>query len=114
MYDVSHSPETFQEVKQYLEAGQGNVIYGPDESDPNSDGGYVGRTGLFEVLTINRKLKQMIADSASASEIHRVALERGMLDFSRAALLKTAQGVTGVEEIGRLVPSIELDDYGDS
>jgi len=114
MYDVSHSPDTFQEVKQYLEAGQGNVIFGPDENDPNSDGGYVGRTGLFEVLTINRKLKQMIADSASASEIHRVALERGMLDFSRAALLKTAQGVTGVEEIGRLVPSIELDDYGDS
>ncbi len=112
MYDVSHSPDTFQEVKQYLEPGQGNVIYGPDENDPNSQGGYVGRTGLFEVLTINRKLKQMIADGATATEIHRVALERGMLDFTRAALLKTAQGVTGVEEIGRLIPAIELDDYG--
>ena len=114
MYDVSHSPDTFQDVKQYLEVGQGNVIYGPDENDPESQGGYIGRTGLFEVLTVNRKLKQLIADSASASEIHRVALERGMLDFTRAALLKTAQGVTGVEEIGRLVPAIELDDYGAS
>ncbi len=112
MYDVSHSPSTFDDVKQYLEAGQGNVIYGPDENDPNSQGGYIGRTGLFEVLTINRKLKQMIVDNATASEIHRVALERGMLDFTRAALLKTAQGITGVEEIGRLIPAIELDDYG--
>ncbi len=114
MYDVSHSPDTFEEVKQYLESGQGNVIYGPDESDPDSQGGYVGRTGLFEVLTVNRKLKQMIADGAGATEIHRVALERGMLDFTRAALLKTAQGVTGVEEIGRLIPAIELDDYSNS
>lgn len=114
MYDVSHSPDTFQDVKQYLESGQGNVIYGPDENDPHSQGGYIGRTGLFEVLTVNRKLKQMIQDCAGASEIHRVAMERGMLDFTRAALLKTAQGITGVEEIGRLIPAIELDDYANS
>ncbi len=111
MYDVSHSPETFSEVKQYLEAGQGNVIYGPDQDDANSQGGYVGRTGLFEVLTMNRKLKEMISSSASTTEIHRAACERGMLDFSRAALLKTAQGVTGVEEIGRLLPAVELEEY---
>lgn len=37
-----------------------------------------------------------------------------MLDFSRAALLKTAQGVTGIEEVSRFVPAIELDDDGDS
>lgn len=111
-YDVSHSPETFSDVKQYLQPGEGNVIYGPDENDPDSRGGYVGQTGLFEVLTVNRKLKNLIADRASSAEIHRAALERGMLDFSRAAMLKTAQGITGIEDIGRLIPAIELDDYG--
>ncbi|MCC7337231.1 MAG: type II/IV secretion system protein [Pirellulaceae bacterium] len=111
-YDVSHSPDTFSDVKDYLEEGQGNVIYGPDVTDPNSQGGYVGQTGLFEVLTVNRKLKELIANSASSAEIHRAALERGMLDFSRAALLKTAQGITGIEDIGRLIPAVELEDYG--
>lgn len=111
-YDVSHSPDTFSDVKQYLQPGEGNVIYGPDESDPDSRGGYVGQTGLFEVLTVNRKLKSLISQRASSAEIHRAALERGMLDFSRAALLKTAQGVTGIEDIGRLIPAVELDDYG--
>lgn len=111
-YDVSHSPETFSDVKQYLQPGEGNVIYGPDSNDPDSRGGYVGQTGLFEVLTVNRKLKNLIADRASSAEIHRAALERGMLDFSRAAMLKTAQGITGIEDIGRLIPAIELDDYG--
>lgn len=111
-YDVSHSPETFSDVKQYLQPGEGNVIYGPDANDPNSRGGYVGQTGLFEVLTVNRKLKNLIAERASSAELHRAALERGMLDFSRAAMLKTAQGITGIEDIGRLIPAIELDDYG--
>lgn len=112
MYDVSHSPDTFSDVKEYLQEGQGNVIYGPDVNDPESQGGYVGLTGLFEVLTINRKLKELIANSARSADIHRAALERGMLDFSRAALLKTAQGVTGIEDIGRLIPAVELEDYG--
>lgn len=111
-YDVSHSPDTFSDVKDYLEEGQGNVIYGPDVTDPDSQGGYVGQTGLFEVLTVNRKLKELIANRASSAEIHRPALERGMLDFSRAALLKTAQGITGIEDIGRLIPAVELEDYG--
>ncbi|MEZ6077595.1 MAG: hypothetical protein R3C56_18590 [Pirellulaceae bacterium] len=88
------------------------MIYGPDVTDPDSQGGYVGQTGLFEVLTVNRKLKELIANSASSAEIHRAALERGMLDFSRAALLKTAQGITGIEDIGRLIPAVELEDYG--
>jgi type II secretory ATPase GspE/PulE/Tfp pilus assembly ATPase PilB-like protein len=114
MYDVSHSPDTFSDVKQYLEPGQGNVIYGPDVDDPDSQGGYIGQTALFEVLTVNRKIKELIANNATSAEIHRAALERGMLDFTRSAMLKTAQGITGIEDIGRLIPAVELDDYTNS
>ncbi|MCR9294685.1 MAG: GspE/PulE family protein [bacterium] len=111
MYDVSHSPETFRDVKQFLEPGQGNVIYGPHEEDPNSMGGYVGQTGLFEVMTLDRKMKDMVSNQASATELHAAALEKGMLDFSKAALLKVAQGVTGAEEMMRVIPAVELHDY---
>jgi type II secretory ATPase GspE/PulE/Tfp pilus assembly ATPase PilB-like protein len=111
MYDVSHSPETFRDVKQYLEPGQGNVIYGPNEDDPDSMGGYVGQTGLFEVMTLDRKMKDMVANQSSAVELHAAALEKGMLDFSKAALLKVAQGLTGAEEMMRVIPAVELHDY---
>lgn len=111
MYDVSHSPETFKDVREYLEMGQGNVIYGPDENDPDSEGGYVALTGLFEVLTINRTIQNLIAENATEADLHRAGLNRGMLDFSRAALLKTAQGITGVEEISLVVPTMELEDH---
>src|SRR5690606_35252939 len=98
-------------VRDYLEPGQGNVIYGPDETDPDSMGGYVGQTGLFEVMTLDRRMKDLVANEASATELHAAALEKGMLDFSKAALLKVAQGVTGAEEMMRVIPAVELHDY---
>lgn len=111
MYDVSHSPETFRDVESFLEPGQGNVIYGPDENDPDSLEGYVSQSGLFEILTIDRKIKDLVAQGRNASEIHNAAVAKGMLEFSRASLLKVAQGVTGVEEMSRAIPTVELADY---
>jgi general secretion pathway protein E len=113
MYDISHSPDTFKEVQQFLDAGEGHVIYGPDESDPKSQDGYVGQTGLFEVLMVNRKIRGLIASGADAAQISRAAVERGMIDFRRAALLQTAKGVTGIEEIGRVVPAADLECDGE-
>lgn len=111
MFDVSHSPETFNEVRSFLEPGEGNVIYGPDENDPDSQNGYVGQSGLFELLKIDRSMKELVAAGAGASEIHEAAKAKGMLDFSRAALLKVAKGQTGVEEMSRVIPTLELAEY---
>lgn len=111
MFDVSHSPETFKEISSFLEPGEGNVIYGPDENDANSQHGYVGQSGLFEILMIDRKIKELVAAGAGASEIHEAAKAKGMLDFSRAALLKVAKGQTGVEEMSRVIPTLELAEY---
>lgn len=111
MYDVSHSPETFRDVRNFLEPGQGNVIYGPDASDPNSQDGYVSQSGLFEVMMIDKSMKEKICAAGSAAELHKAAIDRGMIDFSRAALLKVAQGVTDVEEMSRVIPTVELADY---
>lgn len=109
MFDISHAPDTFQEVSSYLEMGQGNVIYGPDETDPGSMEGYIGQSGLFELMPMNRTIKQLITQSADAGHIHSAALNAGMLDFRRAALLKLAQGVIGVDEMSRVIPAAEWD-----
>ncbi len=111
MFDVSHSPETFDEIRGYLEAGQGNVIYGPDEADSSSQAGYIAQMGLFEILTVDRNIKELVASAAGVSDLHAAARGKGMLDFSRAALLKVAQGQTGVEEMSRVIPTLELAEY---
>ena len=108
-FDVSHSPEIFEDVQHVLTGEQGKFIYGPDVNDKDSQEGYIGQTGLFEVMSINGRVRSLIAESASAREIHQSAVESGMLDFQRAAMLKVACGLTSVEEASRVVPNIEFE-----
>lgn len=109
-FDVSQSPATFDEVRSFLAEGEGETIYGPDPDDPDSHEGYVSQTGLFEVLTVTRTVKELISQSADVMEIHREALRQGMLDFKRAALIKIAKGQTSVEESSRAVPTSEIEE----
>jgi type II secretory ATPase GspE/PulE/Tfp pilus assembly ATPase PilB-like protein len=107
-YDISESPGTFADVQSLLAPGEGQNIYGP--SPPSTDGipPYIARTGLFEVLTMNKELRRLVTEARPAEEIEQQAIEQGMIEFRRAALLKVAQGVTSIEEMMRVVPSAYL------
>lgn len=106
-YDVSGPHRPFEDVEDLLSAGEGEAIYGPDESDSESQNGYVARTGLYEVLTVDDHMRDVIANQASRQEMQRQAVAAGMLDFRRAALLKVAQGVSSLDEMMRVLP-VEL------
>lgn len=104
-YDISESPETFAEIGSLLEPGLGKFIYGPGGCDECRRQGYAGRTGVFEVMTFNSTLRQMILRECSAEEIQQEAIRHGMIEFRRAALLKVAQGITSTEEVLRELPA---------
>ncbi len=104
-YDLSFSPQTFEEIDSLLEEGQGQAMYGPGRCDQCFENGYAGRTGLFEVMTLNKELRKLVADARPSREIEQAAINHGMIEFRRAALLKVAQGVTSTEEMLRAVPS---------
>ena len=96
-------PHTFDEVRPWLGPDEGTQAL-RSQGLPRMPGlGYAGRTGVFEVLRINRKLRDLISDSRSTREIRRRQSEK-MLDFRQAALLKVAQGVTSTEEVFRVIP----------
>lgn len=99
--DLSSSPVTFQDVAALLERGQGQTIYGPGGCDDCYHIGYGGRTGLFEIMPINREMRRLISRSAATREIEAAAVRGGMIDLRRGALLKVAQGLTSTEEILR-------------
>ncbi len=104
-YDISESPQTFEEIRPLLQGDEGQAIYGPSGCHECFEIGYAGRTGLFEVLTMNQEIRRHIAQSANAEEIQAAAVRGGMVEFRRGALLKVAQGVTSTEEILRDVPA---------
>lgn len=106
--DMSEAPLTFDEVKTWLDAGAGKTIYAAAGCKTCLRTGYSGRRGLFEVLTVSRRTRNLIARSAATLEIENAAIEEGMVEFRRSGLLQVGNGVTTTEEILRVVPSEHL------
>jgi type IV pilus assembly protein PilB len=64
--------------------------------------GYKGRIGLFEVLTVEREIKQAIIDRASAGRLRVMAVENGMRTLRMDAVDKLTKGITTLEEVSRV------------
>ncbi len=54
-------------------------------------------------MTINQKLKKLIAADAPEEEMLDAALEAGMIPLHTDGLKKAASGVTTIEELSRVV-----------
>lgn len=64
--------------------------------------GYRGRTGLFSVMLMSERIKDMTVKLASEAEIAKVAREEGMMTLKEDGLLKVRSGVTSIEEVARV------------
>jgi general secretion pathway protein E len=61
--------------------------------------GYLGRTGLFEVMPVTPRIQRLINERASTQEIKREALNDGMLTLREYGIKKLARGETTFEEV---------------
>ena len=64
--------------------------------------GYLGRTGIFEILEIDDKVKEMIIDGTETSKIKREVTRAGCRTLRQSALRKLADGITTFEEVVRV------------
>jgi general secretion pathway protein E len=64
--------------------------------------GYLGRTGIFEILLIDEGVKELVVRGADSPEIKREAVNRGMRTLRQSALRKLAEGITTFEEVVRV------------
>lgn len=65
--------------------------------------GYSGRTGLYEILLVDREIRQLINDSHSDLEIEDAAVAAGMRTLAMSGRAKVLQGLTTVEEVIRVL-----------
>jgi len=107
-FELHETPQTFDEVRAWLEPGQGEHLYGAKGCPSCYQSGYAGRTGVFEVLRMTRELRRLVADGRPSREFRQIAMQDGFLELRRAALLKVARGETNAEEVLRTIPSEEL------
>lgn len=68
-----------------------------------SSTGYRGRLAVHEVMTVTEEIERLCVARASSEEIGRVAVEQGMRRLRDDGLDKVLQGLTTIEEIGRVI-----------
>ena len=68
--------------------------------------GYLGRTGIFEVMLVGENIRRMIVKGAASDEIRTQAREEGMASLWHDGMLKVKTGVTTPYEVLRNVSSI--------
>ncbi len=64
--------------------------------------GYRGRIGLFSVMVMSDRIKEMTVAGATEADLTQVAREEGMLTLREDGLLKVRDGVTSIEEVARV------------
>ncbi len=66
------------------------------------DVGYLGRTGLYELLEVTDPIRHLVTSNADAATIRQQSLKMGMRSLRQAGLVKVLEGQTTVEEILRV------------
>jgi type IV pilus assembly protein PilB len=69
--------------------------------------GFRGRTGIFEVLPFDTKIREMIASGVTEEEIRRTVEEQGITTMGEDGLAKVKAGVTTLEEVLRVIEAEE-------
>jgi len=64
--------------------------------------GYRGRTGIYELLTVDDDLRRLIHDRASEQTLREHALSRGMRTLRDDGMRWAGQGVVSLEEVVRV------------
>lgn len=64
--------------------------------------GYSGRTGIFELMTVDSEMRQMILEKASSDVIRKKAVAHGMKVLRESGWEKVRRGITTVEEVLRV------------
>src|SRR4029079_8925782 len=71
--------------------------------------GYRGRQGIFELMLVNAKIRELIFKNVSAVEIRKQAMTQGMKTLYVDGIHKVLRGVTTLEEIYRNAKRTEQD-----
>jgi type II secretory ATPase GspE/PulE/Tfp pilus assembly ATPase PilB-like protein len=80
----------------------GFMLYKGNGCEKCGNSGYLGRTGIYEVLRVTEKIAKLIMERSDAASIEKVAMEDGMIIMKQDGYLKVLEGITTLEEVIRV------------
>ncbi|QCX32673.1 type II secretion system protein GspE [Caloramator sp. E03] len=88
------------ETKMYkLYKGEGCIYCGQK--------GYIGRTGIYEILAIDKELRAAINKGLSSDELKDLSIKKGMVTLKNSCIEKVIKGETTFEEYLRVTYSMD-------
>ena len=79
------------------------TIYEPKGCDFCNYTGYSGRMGVYEILTVDREMKRLIAQGAHDIQIEEIAMANGMKTLYQSCLNHIINGDTSISEFIRVL-----------
>ena len=83
------------------------IVYDPVGCQVCNNLGYKGRIGIYEIMTINQKIRNLIAERATADKIKVAAEEDGMSSLRASAAKYVCEGVTSMAELLKVTYSAD-------
>ncbi|MBR5408632.1 type II/IV secretion system protein [Candidatus Saccharibacteria bacterium] len=80
------------------------LVKGFDDKD--SPGGFKGRAGLYETITVDDDIQKLIVAHATSADIMKVAKAKGTVTMRQDGMLKAISGITTMTEVNRVASDL--------
>ncbi len=103
-----HDPSPIELQLLGYQPGQAHTLYRPVGCPKCEHLGYKGRMSILELLKFDAELDELVTQRASLKVLMDHVLSNGFVSMAQDGLRRVRQGVTTVEEVGRVVDLTEL------
>jgi len=93
--------EQLMELELRPEDVEGRVFYYGKGCDQCNNTGYRGRQGLYEIMTFDDEMRDLVIQHASTQVLRLESKKRGMRTLRQCGLMSIYDGVTTIEEVVR-------------
>ncbi len=105
---VLHDPSPIELQLLGLKPGEPHTVYSPVGCPACEHLGYKGRISILELLKFDAALDELITQRASLKIMLEYVREQGFTSMAEDGLRRVKEGLTTVEEVGRVVDLTEL------
>ncbi|TYQ13236.1 UNVERIFIED_CONTAM: type IV pilus assembly protein PilB [Acetivibrio alkalicellulosi] len=98
-------PDVYEKDALDIVEGEEVELYNAVGCEECNNTGYRGRIAVYEIMTINREIKEMIAKNENSDKIKTEAINNGMLTLRKNCTRLVKQGVTTIDEMLRIAYS---------
>ncbi len=81
---------------------QGRTVYHGRGCNKCNNTGYRGRKGIFELMLLDKEMKNLILKTSDSNAIKKLAVEKGMITLRQDGIQKIFEGLTTIEEVFRV------------